>query len=59
MSPASYLARLESDFDAVFRLPKIAPPDPIDSLEASEGMCGLPECGCGESCEMCGEVCDG
>ncbi|WP_162434583.1 hypothetical protein [Pseudoxanthomonas koreensis] len=41
MSPDSYLARLERDFDAMFRLPPINPPDPLAEVEASEGIAAM------------------
>lgn len=38
-----YLDHLTREFDAIFGrpLPPISPPDPVDALEASDGICAL------------------
>lgn len=51
MTPNTYTDHLEANFAVLFG--DIAKPDPIDTLESAEGMCGLPECGCVDGCVMC------
>lgn len=51
MNTNPLLSILGEDFPSIFG--DIPRPDSIAPLETAEGMCGLPECGCGESCEFC------